>query len=467
MADINNSKSSINKQASVEQNTVNNTNSANTSSFKQPVSPISPTSPIVPINSQQIDTNSKKTEKKQQASSKGILKVLNDIKTVIINFTKTLLKKTKAEEQNKKSLQEILKKLEIVASTLKSNQKSADKQNNKISNQTIKSFVSTLKQEIFSQTLDKVKSINQQLSNFISQSNSDYISSYNQLLQTYIQKLGELDLQNPTLLDNLKSAATTVSSDNDLLQVLRNLNTYFQQSTTDKLQLNKNISEIQDNIAKIDNATSQINRSTDNSSSSIKRTKKTTTTKKILEHKTIEKNEVSKTDKERTVKDKDETDTNVLDEYSKKEDTQQKKEIDKAVDNPTTVAKLTKHKSDDKNSQLNQSNQITLNKKQKQKNTPKSIAAIQKTLFPFVRALYTTPEIKNTNKVMMDQRDASKNINKVLNHYFKIWDDRDLNKNKFDSSLDKKNELESVLSDDNEKGGFLSKLVDKRQRYIN
>ena len=91
-----------------------------------------------------------------------------------------------------------------------------------------------------------------------------------------------------------------------------------------------------------------------------------------------------------------------------------------------------------------------------QKNA-QNISKIQTKVLPFVKALYTTPEIKKTNETILGQKNSTVGIQKLIKHYFKEWDDRDLNKDKFDSDLD--SDTTQGIDDDETGSGSSSKRI--------
>lgn len=383
------------------------------------------------------DSQQKSNEEKENASSKSILTLLSNIKTALVNFINSFKQKNKNEKQ---SLEKILKELSEISKVLEPKKKNQKKQIN-ISNDSIKSFVETLKTQIFAQLLDKTKTINENLQNFVSSSNSNYVEQYSSLLKQYIKKISEFDLQNPTLLDNLKNAVTQSENTNNknFLDTLTNLNKYFENANSDKQFLNQNLEAIQ---SKID---SDIKPLIAEQAASKSETKTTTqTVKKLLQQvqTTSEKSGIEKTEIDTAINES---------KQQSKAESQDKKKIDDSIKSLTLKnGKAGADISTQKNAQ--------------------NISKIQTKVLPFVKALYTTPEIKKTNETILGQKNSTVGIQKLIKHYFKEWDDRDLNKDKFDSDLDG-NTTQGIDDDETGEGalskrGFLSSMLGGSKKLL-
>lgn len=389
------------------------------------------------LSSKVQDSQQKSNEEKENASSKSILTLLSNIKTALVNFINSFKQKNKNEKQ---SLEKILKELSEISKVLEPKNKTQKKQIN-ISNDSIKSFVETLKTQIFAQLLDKTKTINENLQNFVSSSNSNYVAQYSSLLKQYIEKISEFDLQNPTLLDNLKNAVTQSENTNNknFLDTLTNLNKYFEKVNSDKQFLNQNLEAIQ---SKIDSDIKPLIAEQTASKSETKTT--TQTVKKLLQQvqTTSEKSGIEKTEIDNAINES---------KQQSKVESQDKKKIDDSIKSLTLKnGKAGADISTQKNAQ--------------------NISKIQAKVLPFVKALYTTPEIKKTNETILGQKNSTTGIQKLIKHYFKEWDDRDLNKDKFDSDLDG-NTTQGIDDDETGEGalskrGFLSSILGGSKKLL-
>ena len=369
------------------------------------------------------DSADKKNSETEKKNTANILQIFTNIKNRLSELVLLFKQKNKTQQQ---TLTKILKQLTLIAQSVSIKNQKKQKKQITISKQSIKSFVESLKTQIFVELVDKVKIIDENLNIFISSSNTEYVAQYAQQLKQYINKISELNLQNPSLLENLKAAASQYAQNenNKFLNTLTKLNEYFQHVNEDKKILTENLSTIKE---KIDENISKVSESTEDNKSELQPNvlnvkEATALLQSIKQTNNIQKQQISQFDKNIQ---------QLNNQQNTNDDTSEKQNIDKKIDqlqltNGKAAAQIFNKQSSNKQQ----------NNKQDSKQDNKNISKIQSKLLSVVKALYTTPEIKKAHNTMTGQLTATENIQDTLKHYFKEWNERDLNKDKFDSDLD-------------------------------